>query len=141
MTYLGWFEDQAEMHENIMKKLIYQGYTKSQIIAYFEFDNMVKEEPDFCPLYAKNKKCHDLEYLSCYLCACPNFRFNDNGIEKQEDNTQYSFCDIDSKDGEQSLYGNKIHQNCSACSVPHNKEYVEKHFDKNWKKIMKNCPL
>lgn len=141
MSYKEWFEEHALKHEKIMKKLIKRGFTKEQIIEYFEFSNMVENEKDFCPLYAENKKCHDMEYLSCFLCACPNFRFDDKGITKKGENTQYSFCSIESKDGEQSLYADKIHQNCSACKVPHHKSYVEKNFNKNWKKIMKECNL
>ena len=49
------------------------------IIEYFKYDNMKKNEPDFCPLYNLNKKCHEMEDLNCYLCACSYFRFNDKG--------------------------------------------------------------
>ncbi|MBC8236684.1 MAG: hypothetical protein H8E76_00485, partial [Helicobacteraceae bacterium] len=112
-----------------------------QIIEYFDFENMVKQEKDFCLLYADNKKCHDMESLNCYLCACPNFRFDDKGIKKVGENTQYSFCDIESKDGSQGIYGEVIHQDCSKCGVPHHKNYVEKHFDLDWKVAMKKCAL
>ncbi|MCD6173729.1 MAG: hypothetical protein J7J96_08090, partial [Sulfurimonas sp.] len=101
----------------------------------------VKHENDFCPLYKDNKKCHDMESLNCYLCACPNFRFNDDGIKKIEDKTQYSFCNINSKYGKQGVYGDKIHQDCSGCLIPHGKFYVKKQFDLDWKKIMKECSL
>ena len=56
-----------------------------EVIAYFKFENMVKKEPDFCPLYKDNKKCHDMKELNCYLCACPNFRFDDEGFKKVEE--------------------------------------------------------
>ncbi len=141
MGYKSWFENHAKKHKDIVDKLLAEGFTKEQIIDYFDFDNMVKEENDFCPLYKENRKCHEMESLNCYLCACPNFRFNDDGIKKVEDKTQFSFCDIDSKDGQQGIYGDKIHQNCSACSVPHHKAYVEKNFDLEWKKIMQKCNL
>ncbi len=44
---------------------------------------MVEKENDFCLLYKDNKKCHDYEDLNCYLCACPYFRFDDEGISKK----------------------------------------------------------
>ena len=141
MGYTTWFNTHAKKHKTIVEKLVAHGYTKEQMIDYFDFENMVRKENDFCPLYKENKKCHDMESLNCYLCACPNFRFNDDGIKKVGKNTQYSFCDIDSKDGEQGVYGDKIHQNCSACSVPHHKSYVEKHFNINWTKIMHKSTL
>jgi len=139
MTYEKWFEEHANKHKKIVNKLIKKGLTKSQIIKYFDFENMVKNEPDFCFLYPENKKCHDMEELNCYLCACPNFRFNDNGFKKVDNNTQFSFCSIESKDGKQALFGDAIHQDCSSCGVPHHKAYVEKNFDIEWKKVMKNC--
>ena len=82
-----------------------------------------------------------MQELNCYLCACPNFRFNDNGIKKVQNATQFSFCAIESKDGRQGVYGDKIHQDCSKCGIPHHKEYVDKHFEYDWKKMMKKCAL
>lgn len=141
MGYKSWFEEHAKMHKTIVDRLVDEGKTKQQIIEYFRFENMVKNEPDFCPLYKENRKCHDMQELNCYLCACPNFRFKDEGIKQIEDKTQYSFCSIDSKEGRQGIYGEKIHQDCSKCTVPHHRSYVEKHFDLDWKKIMQGCIL
>ncbi|MFT5660200.1 MAG: hypothetical protein ACI9TV_000841 [Sulfurimonas sp.] len=141
MSYTQWFEEHANKHKVIVSKLQKQNYTKEQIIEYFDFDSMVENEPEFCPLYVDNKKCHDMESLNCYLCACPNFRFDDAGIKKVGENTQYSFCGIESKDGSQGVYGDKIHQDCSKCGVPHHTAYVEKNFDLDWKVAMKKCKL
>lgn len=141
MGYTTWFNTHAKKHKSILDKLLKLGYTKEQIIDYFDFENMVKEEKEFCPLYKDNKKCHDMESLNCYLCACPNFRFNDDGIKELDGKTQFSFCDIDSKEGRHGVYGSKIHQDCSKCSVPHNKAYVEKNFNLNWREIMNKCAL
>jgi len=139
LGYNEWVQKHAKKHKNIVEKLTEQGYSKEEIIDYFDFENMKKKELDFCPLYAKNKKCHDIESLNCYLCSCPNFRFNDEGIKKVNKKTQYSYCNIDSKDAKQGIYGEKIHQDCSGCTVPHHKAYIEKHFDLDWAKIMKEC--
>ncbi|WP_434637213.1 hypothetical protein MLC35_00470 [Sulfurimonas sp. NW7] len=141
MGYETWVQEHAEAHKKIIDKLLQQGLNKQQIIDYFDFENMKEKESDFCPLYAKNKKCHDMESLNCYLCSCPNFRFNDKGFKKTEDKTQFSYCAIESKDGRQGIYGEAIHQDCSGCSVPHHRAYVEKHFDLDWAKIMKVCQV
>lgn len=141
MSYLSWFDEHASKHKKIVNKLLEKKFSQQQIIEYFDFENMVKNETDFCPLYKENKKCHDMQELNCYLCACPNFRFKDEGIKQIEKNTQYSFCSIDSKDGSQGLYGDKIHQDCSKCTVPHHKSYIKKHFDLDWKNIMRDCLL
>ncbi len=141
MSYAQWFEVHAKKHQVIIEKLLAKNYTKTEIIEYFDFENMCKKEEDFCPLYKEHRKCHDMEILNCYLCACPNFRFKDEGIEKIDGKTQYSLCNIDSKDGKQGIYGHVIHQDCSKCSIPHHLAYVEEHFDKDWKKIMNNCML
>lgn len=139
MTYISWFEDHAAKHKKLVDKLLKQNLTQEEIIEYFDFENMVKNEKEFCPLYANHKKCHEMEKLNCYLCACPNFRFTDEGIESVDDKTKYSFCSIDSKDGKIGVYGDAIHQDCSGCGVPHHKSYVEKHFDFDWSKIMQEC--
>lgn len=137
MTYEEWFLKQGELHANVMKKL--EGNTKQEIIEYFRFENMVKNEPDFCPLYKDNKKCHDMEDLNCYLCACPHFRFDDNGFKKNPDGkVLYSVCSIKSKKGSEYVGDNYIHQNCSDCIVPHKRKYIEKNFHRNWFEIMKD---
>lgn len=141
MSYTEWFEQHSQKHKKIVQKLLSQHKTKDEIIDYFEFENMVKNEPNFCPLYAKNKKCHNIEYLNCYMCACPNFRFNDNGIEKKGNKTVFSYCAINSKDGRAGVYGEKIHQDCSKCSVPHTKEYIQKHYSEKFKVMMSECSL
>ncbi len=141
MSYTSWFTEHGKKHKEIIEKLLAKGFDKEQIIDYFDFESMLKNEPDFCPLYAESKKCHDMPSLNCYLCSCPNFRFDDKGFDKVEQKTRYSFCDIDSKDGRVGVYGEKVHQDCSQCGVPHHRAYVEKHFDLDWFEIMKDCPL
>ncbi|MEN8146662.1 MAG: hypothetical protein ABFR02_03505 [Campylobacterota bacterium] len=143
MTYLSWYEEHAAKHKAIMAKLLAKKMSRDEIIAYFDFENMVTHEPDFCPLYREKnddgvagKKCHDMERLNCYLCACPHFRFSDKGIEKKGEKTVYSLCSINSKEGVQGIYGDAIHQDCSNCSVPHHVSYIKKHYDEDWKKIM-----
>lgn len=136
MTYNEWFLKQGQLHANVIKKINHKSV--DEIIEYFRFENMVKNEPDFCPLYRENKKCHDYEDLNCYLCACPNFRFKDDGFEKIDDKTLFSKCNINSKDGGQYIGEDYIHQNCSGCIVPHKEKYIKKHFSKDWFEIMKD---
>ncbi|HIP51520.1 MAG TPA: hypothetical protein EYG94_05450, partial [Campylobacterales bacterium] len=63
MSYIKWYTEHGEKHKVIMDKLTH--LSDDEVIAYFRFDNMVKNEPDFCPLYKDNKKCHDLKELNC----------------------------------------------------------------------------
>ena len=137
MSYIQWFNKHADKHKKIVDKLVKNGLNKEQIIEYFDFDNMVKYENEFCPLYKENKKCHDMKSLNCYLCACPNFRFNDDGLGKYNEFNILSKCDI--ANGEEFFGDGVIHHDCSSCCVPHYKNYIEKNFDLNWKKIMKSC--
>ncbi len=65
MSYSGWFESHAIKHKKIVDKLVAKNYTQEQIIEYFEFENLVKEENDFCLLYKTNTKCHEMESLNC----------------------------------------------------------------------------
>jgi hypothetical protein len=134
MSYSSWFQSHGEKHKKIIEKLTH--LSDDELIEYFRFDNMVKNEFDFCPLYAKNKKCHDNEELNCYFCACPNFRFNDKGFEQVEKRTLFSTCNIESKDGSQYISDDAIHQNCAGCFVPHSEAYIKKNFTRNWFEAM-----
>lgn len=146
MSYTSWFEAHAAKHRALVERLRARGLDREQIIAYFDFDNMVQSEPDFCSMYAKTgsdgrrgKRCHDLEPLNCYLCACPFFRFSDEGFREEGGKTQHSYCSVQSKHGRQGTYGDKIHQDCSDCTVPHRKGYVRRHYDVEWSQIMRKC--
>ena len=141
MSYSEWFQQHGEKQKAVLEKLLQAGKSRDEIIDYFDFESMLENEPDFCPLYAEEKKCHDIERLNCFLCSCPNFRFKDEGLDIIDNKTRYSYCSIDSKDGAVGVYGDAIHQNCSGCSVPHHKAYVEKHFHTNWFEIMSECQL
>jgi len=136
MSYSSWFEAHGQKHKNIMKKL--ENLSDEEVITYFRFENMVEKEPDFCFLYKENKKCHEMEVLNCYLCACPNFKFDDEGISKEGGKVLYSACSIESKDGAQFVSDDTIHQDCSACTVPHHEAYIKKHFSRDWFEIMRN---
>lgn len=138
MSYKQWFDTHAQKHKAIMNRLTH--LSDDEVIAYFRFENMVKNESDFCPLYAENKKCHDTAELNCYLCACPNFRFNDTGFSLEEGKTLFSTCSIESPDGDRYVSDTAIHQNCAGCIVPHRDSYIRKVFDRDWLKIMKEVP-
>jgi hypothetical protein len=139
MSYLEWFDAHAIKHKKIVDKLVKKEYTKEQIVAYFDFENMIKEEIEFCPLYENAKKCHDIDNLNCYMCACPNFRFNDNTLEKRDSVKIVSKCDIGK--GEEFLGKGVIHQDCSSCKIPHSQEYILKNFSKEWREMMKKCKV
>ncbi|MEA1915894.1 MAG: hypothetical protein U9N42_00015 [Campylobacterota bacterium] len=132
--YSMWFEEHAIKHEEIMKRL--EHLSDEEVIEHFVYENMQKNEPTFCPLYEKNEKCHELKELNCYLCGCPNFRFDDNGYELIDNKKLMSRCNINSKDGEQFITPSAIHQNCTNCTIPHHKEYIKKLFSRSWREIM-----
>lgn len=138
MSYKHWFDTHASKHRVIMDKL--SALSDDEVIEYFRFENMAEKESDFCPLYAEHTKCHDTEELNCYLCACPNFRFNDAGFTLEEGKTLFSICSIDSADGDRFITDTAIHQNCAGCLVPHSEFYIAKVFDRNWGTIMKKSP-
>ncbi|MDO9207383.1 MAG: hypothetical protein Q7T91_03925 [Sulfuricurvum sp.] len=138
MTYKEWFESHASKHTVIMKKLTH--LSDAAVIEYFRFENMVIHEPTFCLLYRSNKKCHDTKELNCYWCACPYFRFNDEGIKQVDEKTLYSLCSIESKSGGQFINGTTIHQDCTGCLIPHNEETLKKHFNRNWRITMEKAP-
>jgi hypothetical protein len=94
MSYTSWSREHGNKHKALVEKLQAKSLSKEEVVDYFDFDIMVKAEPDFCYLYADKKKCHDLKHLNCYLCACPLFRFNSDGIEKIGEKTVFSNCEV-----------------------------------------------
>ncbi len=134
MGYREWFETHGKKHAAIMQKLTH--LRDDEVIAYFRFDNMVAQEPDFCPLYQERRKCHEMEGLNCYLCACPNFRFDDAGFETIGSRSLKSYCAIDSPDGAPLQTDDAIHQDCSRCQLPHHEAYIRKHFKRDWFAMM-----
>ena len=134
MTYTEWVQNHGKKHQAIMSRLAH--LDDQEVIEYFRFENMLIHEPDFCPLYAQNKKCHNIETLNCYLCACPYFVFDDTGLSKENDKTIYSKCNINSKDGARFESENSIHQDCSGCLIPHDEQYAERVFSRDWARMM-----
>jgi len=134
VSYANWLESHAQKHQQIISKLLKKNYTKDQIVNYFRYENISKQEPNFCPLFQQKTKCHDIEELNCYFCGCPHFRFYDI----PQDNI-HSFCAIKSPDGEQKCYNNVYHQDCSHCIIPHKKQYILQNYTHNWLNKMKLC--
>lgn len=139
MTYSHWSTAHANKHAVIMKKLAH--LSDNEVIKYFDFDNMVKNEPDFCLLYASNKKCHEIDNLNCYWCACPYFRFDDAGLALHNDKIVYSKCSIDSKEGAQFESNCAIHQDCTSCLVPHARKNIQNNFNRSWQTTMEKTSL
>jgi len=133
MNYKEWFDSHAKKHKTIVDKLLLKNYSQEQIIEYFKWENLKESDRDFCPLFKDDKKCHDMENLNCYLCACSNFRFDDNSL------VQKSSCSINSKNGKLLEFDGVIHQDCSSCILPHKERFIKKYFDTDWMKIMFLC--
>lgn len=129
MAYLDWFEGHKKKHIALVQKLEHKGYTKEMIIEYFRYENLKKNETNFCKLFVENKKCHDIEGLNCYLCGCPNFRFDDFST------IQKSYCAINSPSGTKK----GLHHDCSKCDLPHIEKFVSKQYNRCWETIMKGC--
>jgi len=138
MTYQEWFETHASKHAVIMKKV--EHLDNLEVIEYFRFEKMVVHEPDFCLLYAENKKCHEVKNLNCYWCACPYFRFNDAGFSTENGRTLYSTCSIESKEGKHFISDTSIHQDCTRCLIPHQENTLKKEFNRNWRITMEKAP-
>jgi hypothetical protein len=134
MTYLEWFETHAKKHAMIMKSLI--NLSDDEVIDYFVYENMQEKHPDFCPLYAQGKKCHDMKELNCYFCACMYFRFSDKGIKEEGGKTCYSLCSIEAKGSKNFESADAVHLDCSDCLIPHKKSVIKKYFSRNWREIM-----
>lgn len=139
MTYTQWFNAHADKHHLLIQKLLTQRMDSQQIVTYFEFENMVKHERDFCLLYATKTKCHDIPNLNCYWCACPYFRFDDNASANPDGITVFSHCSIHAPRGGPFYHENIIHHDCSACTIPHDPKTIQKSFSPSWRETMSEC--
>jgi Zn-finger protein len=130
MTYTEWSNQHTQKRSSLQRKLEGWGLTKEQVIDYFNYDNMVKNQPDFCPLYKSNTKCHDIDNLNCYLCGCPYFECSDEPLETRLDgNKVFSTCTINSKFSNVFSYDNSTHCDCSNCTIPHTKAAALQHYE------------
>ena len=136
MSYLAWFKRHGEKHAALLRKLAH--LDDDALLAYFRFENLSKAEPDFCPLFAQNRRCHETKALNCYWCACPHFRFDDEGFERIDGKVFKSYCAIDAKDGGQIVSGDAIHQDCSRCLLPHKESVLRRHFSRDWFETMRD---
>ncbi|MDD5052189.1 MAG: hypothetical protein PHO27_05585 [Sulfuricurvum sp.] len=139
MTYTDWFQIHTKKHRAIVNRLSAEKLTPEQIVEYFEFDNMVYYESDFCLLYTTKTKCHDIPHLNCYWCACPHFRFDDNALPNIEKITVYSHCAINAPLGKVFHHESSLHHDCSDCTIPHESKVILKNFSIDWKDTMKKC--
>jgi len=132
LKYIDWFIAHAKKHRAIVASL--EGRSDEEIVEYFDYDKMRRNEPDFCPLYAKSSKCHDMKNLNCYMCGCPHFRFDDSGIEIKDGRVVYSYCVKNL--GDKFVSDSTIHHDCSNCTLPHTKKFAKDNFSLDWFEIM-----
>ena len=77
MTFAEWERSHNAKVVSILVKL--KGKSDIEVIRHFDYDNMAKEESEFCPLYDIGEKCHKTDKpFNCYLCGCPYFRESDD---------------------------------------------------------------
>jgi len=59
----------------VVRKLLNKGMSEEEILEYFLYPNISKQEPDFCILYGCGEVCHSLPKgkLNCFGCYCPYF--------------------------------------------------------------------
>lgn len=129
MTYSFWAKSHIGKRSELLRILIDKGFSEEDIVKHFNWSNMVRAHPDYCGLFAENKKCHNLQELNCLFCACPHFIFNDNGLYIEGIKTVYSKCGIDSRFGTEFEYDIAIHQDCTLCLIPHTKQFASKHLN------------
>jgi len=91
----------------------------SEVVDNYDFEKQIEINPNGCPLYQQNQKCHNIEDLNCFFCYCPKY---DRTVKEGK-------CKIDSPKGKyiEGIDG-KIFD-CSDCDYPHKKENAIKLFD------------
>ena len=124
MNFKEWNDQHNIKVTKIMEKI--NDKTIDQKIEYFSFENMVKHEPDFCPLYKTNTKCHEFSELNCYYCGCPYFKMSDDvPIYINNDIKVMSICSINAKDAKAFIVDGIQQCDCSNCIIPHKPQFIK----------------
>jgi len=140
MTYDQWQQEHSIKVNTILNKL--SSKSAEEIANYFDYDNMVKKEPDFCGLYKDNIKCHNKEKLNCFFCGCPFFVINKEPKTSGKQ-TIMSYCSIGSHTAGE-FYENpdennvvRIHCDCSNCEIPHMYGFTKKMLSNYYDEMVK----
>ena len=136
MTYAEWSTDYVTKRSNLITELAKQDYNIEQIINYFDFDNMVANQPTYCGLYASSTKCHNIDKLNCFFCGCPHFTYKDEGTIQPNGRTLYSSCNINAIKGSEFITDGAVHQDCSNCEIPHRPNFAHINAPKVIKELL-----
>ncbi len=114
-----WYKDFIAKRNYIIEK--YNLKTPEQIASFFIYKNLKEKEPNFCPLFPKNEKCHDMkeEDLNCFYCACPFYNYEIWDEEKKI----FGACLLSESEGIRNQYG---YWDCTNCTLSHTSEFVIK---------------
>ena len=89
MSYQSWFISHGKKHKAIVEKL--SNLNDNELIEYFRYENMVKNEPDFCPLYEDNNNIiltyddpSQIEEITKTLYACEDIINNIVACDEEE---------------------------------------------------------
>ena len=96
----------------------------SQTISEYRYDVRKVSNPDACPCYSNNIRCHNLENLNCMLCYCPFYdmdKLEGGCLRKSPQGKWYEHS---------RLPKGKI-WDCSDCNYPHIEENVLEYMLKN----------
>lgn len=136
MTYAEWIKKHNEDVSEVLGRMKFTD--DEDMVKYFDYDNMKVKEPNFCPLYKMNKKCHDVKDLNCFYCACPYFTINPTPRTYGK-TTIGSICTINSKyrgvflenPDENNVV--KVHCDCTNCFIPHKASFAIKFLSNSGK--------
>lgn len=107
-------------HLNLKKSLIIKQQsfkTVDEMVDYFDFENMSKYQKHFCILYKTGTKCHEIQNLNCFFCACPFYVVQDE---------KHTFCKINSKFASYIVLDDLNICDCTNCHFIHKKFVVNK---------------
>ena len=132
MTFKEWELSHNAKVDVILAKL--KGKGDIEIVEYFDYDNMAKEENDFCPLYDMGTKCHETDKpFNCYLCGCPYFKQSDDTpfYTTEDEIKVMSICSINAKHAGTFIQDGLQQCDCTGCLIPHNPKLALKYLKEN----------
>ncbi len=129
MTYTEWSTDHKLKRAKVQRQLEGWGLSQEEVIDYFDYDNMAKNQPKFCGLYKTKARCHTVDKLNCYQCGCPYFKYTDSPTPNLQGKKRFSSCSINSKFSKAFELDGNIHCDCTGCTIPHTTKSARANYE------------
>ena len=135
MTYKEWFDAHGAKHQKIMKNWMASPMKRSLPISVLR--TWWRKNPSSVHFTKKIKNATRWKSSTVTSAPVPTSDSMTGVCIEKEGRTYYSDCNIHAREGKAFVSESAVHQDCSACLLPHKESFVRKVFTRNWFGIMR----